>query len=53
MTLPRYWALQASDYLDQVRLTGRAAANYAGQFKEVELEYYDILCAPIHGPIQD
>jgi hypothetical protein len=26
---------------------------YAEQNKEVELEYYDIVCAPTYGPIPD
>jgi hypothetical protein len=51
MTLPRYWASQAVESLDQVRLTGKNAATYAEQNKDVELEYYDIVCAPTYGPI--
>jgi hypothetical protein len=51
MTLPRYWAPQAVESLDQVRLTGKIAAAYAEQNKEVELEYYDIVCAPTYGAI--
>jgi hypothetical protein len=37
--------------LDRVRLTGKEAAAYAEQNKKVELEYYDIVCAPTYGPI--
>ncbi|MBN1452029.1 MAG: hypothetical protein JW963_13520 [Anaerolineales bacterium] len=51
MTLPRYWPLQVIDQLDQVRLTGKDAAAYAEQNKEIELEYYDIVCAPTYGLI--
>jgi hypothetical protein len=51
MTLPRYWPLQVLDVLDQVRLTGKDAAAYAEQNKEIELEYYDIACAPEYGEI--
>jgi hypothetical protein len=39
------------DVLDQVRLTGKDAAAYAEQNKEIELEYYEIVCAPEYGPI--
>jgi hypothetical protein len=51
MTLPRYWAGQAVESLDQVRLTGKYAADYAEHNKEIEWEYYDIVCAPTYGPI--
>jgi hypothetical protein len=51
MTLPRYWPLQVLDVLDEVRLTGKEATAYAEQNKEIELEYYDIVCAPTYGPI--
>lgn len=53
MTLPRYWPSQVVDQLDQVRLTGKDAVTYAKQNKEVELEYYDVVCAPTYGPIPD
>jgi hypothetical protein len=52
MTLPRYWPSQVVDQLDQVRLTGKDAVAYAEQNKEVELEYYDIVCAPTYGSIR-
>ena len=45
MTLPRYWPSQVTDQLDQVRLTGKDAVAYAEQTKEIELEYYEIVCA--------
>jgi hypothetical protein len=51
MTLPRYWPAQVVESLDRVRLTGKEAAAFAEQTKKVELEYYDIVCAPTHGPI--
>jgi hypothetical protein len=51
MTLPRYWPSQVRDQLDQVRLTGKDAMAYAEQNKEIELEYYDIVCAPEYGEI--
>jgi len=51
MTLPRYWPSQVVDQLDQVRLTSKKATEYAEQNKEIELEYYEIVCAPEYGPI--
>jgi len=53
MTLPRYWPSQVIDLLDQVRLVGKRAAAYAEQYKEIELEYSDIVCAPKSGSITD
>jgi hypothetical protein len=37
--------------LDEIRILGNEAAAYAEQNKAVELEYYDIVCAPTLGPI--
>jgi hypothetical protein len=51
MTLPRYWDTDARSYLDEVRVIGQDAATYAEQNKAVELEYYDIVCAPEYGAI--
>lgn len=51
MTLPRYWSTNARDHIDAVRAMGQEAAQYAQQNKAVELEYYDIVCAPAYGPI--
>ncbi len=51
MTLPRYWPAQVRDQLDQVRLTGKDAVVYAEQNKEIELEYYEIVCASTYGPV--
>lgn len=51
MTLPRYWPQQVHNALDPVRITGQDAAAYAGQNKQTELEYYDIACASVYGPI--
>lgn len=51
MVLPRYWPSQVLASLDTVRAIGNEAAAYAGQNKAVELEYYDIVCAPTLGPI--
>lgn len=51
MVIPRYWPYQVRSELDAVRNIGNEAAAYAEQNKAVELEYYDILCAPTLGPI--
>ncbi|MBI3169243.1 MAG: polysaccharide deacetylase family protein [Chloroflexi bacterium] len=51
MTLPRYWSTNVLDNIDTVRVIGEEAAAYAEQNKAVELEYYDIVCAPTYGAI--
>ena len=51
MTLPRYWSANARRNIDTVRVISEEAAQYAEQNKAVELEYYDIVCAPTYGPI--
>jgi peptidoglycan/xylan/chitin deacetylase (PgdA/CDA1 family) len=51
MVLPRYWASDADLQIDNVRAMGQGAAMYAEANKAVELEYYDIVCAPTYGPI--
>ncbi len=51
MTIPRYWDSDAYYRLDEVRLTGKEAANTAYANKAVELSYYDIVCKPKLGPI--
>jgi hypothetical protein len=51
MTIPRYWSPNARSHLDTVRQIGEQAALYEEQNKAVELEYYDIVCAPAYGPI--
>ncbi|MFZ5818685.1 MAG: hypothetical protein ACOYYJ_02200 [Chloroflexota bacterium] len=51
MTLPRYWPYQVLDKLDPIRALGNEAREYAEQNKAVELEYYDIVCAPTYGPL--
>jgi hypothetical protein len=51
MVLPRYWPNQVQSNLDRVRNIGKDAAAYAGQNKAVELEYYDIMCTSMLGPI--
>ena len=51
LTLPRYWATDVRAHIDEVRIMGSEAAAYAEQNKAIELEYYDIVCAPTYGPI--
>ncbi|MEZ0397090.1 MAG: polysaccharide deacetylase family protein [Anaerolineales bacterium] len=51
MVLPRYWAPDADLQIDNVRVMGQEAAAYAEANRAVELEYYDIVCAPLYGPI--
>ena len=51
MVIPRYWPYQVRESLDTVRNIGKDAAAYAEQNKATELEYYDIMCAPVLGAI--
>jgi hypothetical protein len=51
MTIPRYWDTDARNKLDDIRQISDQAAAYAEQNKAVELEYYDIVCAPTYGVI--
>ncbi|GAB4505665.1 MAG: hypothetical protein Fur0043_26620 [Anaerolineales bacterium] len=51
LTLPRYWPYQVTANLDAIRAMGNEAAAYAEQNKATELEYYDIVCAPVYGPL--
>ncbi len=51
MVIPRYWPYQIEQNIDVVRAIGNEAAKYAEQNKSIELEYYDIVCAPTLGSI--
>jgi len=51
MVIPRYWPYQVQANLDLVRNIGNQGAAYAEQNKAIELEYYDIMCAPTLGAI--
>ncbi len=51
MVLPRYWDTDAVAHIDTVRQLGKAAAAYAQENMQTELEYYDIVCKPTLGPI--
>lgn len=51
MTIPRYMDINARENIDTVRVIGQEAKLYAEQNKAIELEYYDIVCAPAYGAI--
>lgn len=51
MVIPRYWPYQVRANLDAVRNIGKDAVAHAEQNKAIELEYYDIICAPTLGAI--
>jgi hypothetical protein len=51
MTLPRYSPYEVLNSIDQVRIMGNEAAAYAEANKATELEYYDIVCKPVLGPL--
>lgn len=51
MVLPRYWVTDADKRIDDVRVIGQKAADYAAANKDVELQYYNIMCQPVLGPI--
>ncbi|MBE0670071.1 MAG: hypothetical protein IH588_05755 [Anaerolineales bacterium] len=51
MTLPRYHASEVFAAIDQVRAIGKEAAAYAEANKDIELEYYDIVCSEEYGRI--
>jgi len=51
MTLPRMWDTDARSHLDAIRVIGTTAAAYAQQNKAVEMQYYNIACAPKNGPM--
>ena len=51
MVLPRYWDVSARSNIDVVRQIGKAAAQYASDNAQIELDYYDIVCREITGEI--
>ena len=51
MTLPRTWDVDAQQHMGAFVAIGNAAAAYAQQNKAVEMQYYNIVCAPKDGPI--
>lgn len=51
MTLPRTWDVDAQQHIGTFVAIGNAAAAYAQQNKAVEMQYYNIVCAPKDGPM--
>ncbi len=49
MTLPRYWPSEAIMAIDQVRTMGDQAAEYAASNRDIEIQYYNIVCASTYG----
>jgi len=49
MVLPRYWDTDALYHIDTVRTIGKEYAAIAQQQRDVELEYYDIVCSTEFG----
>jgi hypothetical protein len=45
------WDTDARSHLDAIRVIGTTAAAYAQQNKAVEMQYYNIACAPKNGPM--
>jgi len=51
LVLPRFWDTDAIRHLDEVVQLSQSARSQAEVDRPLELEYYDILCAPVLGPI--
>lgn len=51
LTLPRYWDTDVREHLDSIRNISQQASDYASANKEVELEYYDIMCSQEFGAL--
>jgi hypothetical protein len=51
LTLPRYWSPSAFKYVPDVREISEQASRYAQSVQATELDYYDIVCAPLYGEI--
>jgi len=51
MTLPTYSPQEALLALDSVRIIGKEAATYALENKQIEHEYYEIVCSSEYGPM--
>lgn len=51
MTLPRYWSNDAAYRIDEVINIGKQAEAEAERNREIELEYYDIVCKSRTGEI--
>lgn len=51
MTLPRYWPYQVLSSIDNVRIIGNNAREYALANKDAEFAYYKYACEAKYGPI--
>ncbi len=51
LVLPRYWDTDAITHIAEVLQMGQEAAAYAEADQAVELDYYDIVCFPMYGPL--
>jgi len=51
MTIPVYSPYEAFNAIDTARAIGKAAADYAMSYKEIEHEYYEMVCAEEYGPM--
>ena len=51
--IPRYWDTDVRQHIDTVRQIGKAAKDNILANREIELEYYDIVCKPISGEITE
>ncbi len=49
--LPRYWDTDVSQHIDTVRQIGKAAKEEIYSNRDIELEYYDVICKPVTGEI--
>ncbi len=49
--IPRYWSPDATEHIDTVRQIGKAAKESILANREIELEYYDIVCSSVTGEI--
>ncbi len=51
LVLPRYWDSDAAAHLQDVVQLNLDAAAHAESNRQVELDYYDIVCSPSLGPL--
>jgi hypothetical protein len=51
MVLPRFWDTDARSKIDLVRQIGQQAAEAANSSKQVETDYYNIVCSASLGPL--
>jgi hypothetical protein len=51
LVLPRYWDSDAADHLAEVVQLNLEATDYTESNRQVEMDYYDIVCSPSYGPL--